>query len=314
MPRRPGSDLDFINQAVELREQQAWADELNFHPRVFCQLALPYAQPKDNPPVWVRRNGPFVLTVRPSFVEASDGSYVPAYPTGTVPRLLLTWMATEVIRQREWEQSPELVLGENLTDFIRRIGLGHATGGKKGTITRLRESTNRLFDAVISAAWEGDPSRDVGRNFVIAEEKRLWWNDDDRILRQQALSPSSITLSATFYRELRQHSVPLSLLALRILQKYGPQPLDIYVWLCHRLPYLHQPRVDISWEQLRAQFGSTLRDTKQGRWKFQNRFEANLRRVLEVYETAKVQVTDSGVVLRPSPPHVDRKELSSGRT
>lgn len=311
MPRPPGSDLAFVNQVVDAREQQAWANELSFHPRVFCQLALPYTEPRGNPPVWVRRNGPFVLHVRPAFVEQPDGSHHPAYPTGTVPRLLITWLATEVTRQKPWERSPQLELGDNLTDFIRRLGLGSATGGKKGTITRLRDATNRLFDAVISATWNGNPSLDVGRNFVIAEEKKLWWNDDDRNVGQQALFPSTITLSSTFYNELREHSVPMSLLALRILQRRGPQALDIYTWLCHRLPRMEQARMDISWAQLRAQFGSALSDTKQGRWLFRNRFEQNLRYVKEVYDTARVDVTETGILLRPSPPHVRRKELSS---
>jgi hypothetical protein len=311
MPRPQETDVAFVNRTLDVRDRQAWADELSFHPRVFCQLALPYVTPRDNPPVWVRRNGPFVLTVRPSFVESPDGGFLPAYPTGTIPRLLLTWMASEVTRQREWERSPTIVLGDNLTDFIRRLGLGSATGGKNGSITRLRDSSNRLFDSVISATWQGDPSRDVGRNFVIAEEKNLWWSSDDRNLRQQALFPSTITLSETFYRELRDHSVPLSLLALRILQPYGPQTLDIYTWLCHRLPYLQQRRMDISWDQLRAQFGSTLSDSRQGRWKFQHRFEQNLARVMQVYDTAKVQVKPTGLVLRPSAPHVARKGLAA---
>ena len=120
-----------------------------------------------------------------------------------------------------------------LTHFMRGLGLREITGGRTGSITRLRSSLNRLFDAVISAEYIGDPNRDVGRNFVIAEKKQLWWSESDRNPDQQSLMPSTIWLSETFYNHLRERPVPLSYQGLQVLQPYGPQALDIYTWLCH---------------------------------------------------------------------------------
>ena len=70
----------------------------------------------------------------------------------------------------------------------------------------------------------------------------------------------------------------------------------------------------MSWETLRAQFGSDLADTKQGRAQFKRDFTEHLRKVLVVYRDAKVDIEDTGVVLHPSRTHVPfrgLKELGS---
>jgi hypothetical protein len=306
-PKRSDVDVAFVRSVAETRlSGGGWDEQLSFHPAVFCQLSLPYVTPRGNPPVWERRNGPYSLLLRPSMELQPDGSRLPAYPTGVVPRLILSWLTTEITRQNEAEKSREIHLGDNLTHFMRGIGLREVTGGRYGSITRLRKAMNRLFDAVITAEYLGDPSRDVGRNFVIADRKQLWWSDSDRNADQQSLMPSTIWLSEPFYNHLRDHPVPLSYIGLRELQPYGAQALDIYTWLCHRLSYLEQDRMDISWDQLRAQFGTTVADTRFGRAKFKTRFEQSLSRVLQVYDTARVTTSPHGIVLRKSPTHIPR--------
>ena len=69
--------------------------------------------------------------------------------------------------------------------------------------------------------------------------------------------------------------------------------------------------MDISWAQLRAQFGSNTADTRFGRAKFRKRFDESLRKVLTVYSAARVDVADHGIVLRRSPTHVRPKPLRS---
>ena len=82
--------------------------------------------------------------------------------------------------------------------------------------------------------------------------------------------------------------------------------LDIYAWLTYRMSYLQRPTT-VPWPSLRAQFGSDLADTKQGRGQFRRDFERHLRQVLLVYREAEVEVSASGVVLRPSLTHVPLK-------
>ena len=45
-------------------------------------------------------------------------------------------------------------LGANLSDFMTQLGMT-PTGGRTGTITRLRRQINRLFDAAISVQYHG---------------------------------------------------------------------------------------------------------------------------------------------------------------
>ncbi len=114
-----GSDLAFVGRAVEL-----WDDpgEAGYHPRLFGDQRF-----------WERRNGDFTLTVRPAIETAADGRRRVGHPFGRIPRLLLSWLATKVVRTR----SAEVVLGESLSGFMRALGMGAPTGSASGTITRL---------------------------------------------------------------------------------------------------------------------------------------------------------------------------------
>jgi len=55
----------------------------------------------------------------------------------------------------------------------------------------------------------------------------LWWTGTDRNAEQRSLLPSTVWLSAEFYRHVVERPVPLSLDALRALQGSSLR-LDIY--------------------------------------------------------------------------------------
>ena len=296
---RPASSaIEFVNRAAML-----WGDdagEIGYHPRLFCQLALPYKDP-GQAPFWERQNGHFSLTVRPAIETTANGRRQVAYPYGSVPRLLLSWLATEAVRT----QRPDLILGDSLADFLRQLGMA-STGGRSGTITRLRRQINRLLDATITAQYHGDPQRDVGHNFTIATMKSLWWTSSDRNAEQASLMPSTVWLSDEFFRELIEHPVPVNVDALRMLQS-SPLRLDIYTWLTHRNSYA-RGRSNITWLQLQNQFGSsTATDTWRGRAKFRETFIRQLPYVLAVYPDARIDVVNEGVTLRAAPTHVRRR-------
>ena len=52
----------------------------------------------------------------------------------SLPRLLLAWVSTEVVRT----QSRELILGSSLAEFMRKLGISSDSGGSRGERTRLR--------------------------------------------------------------------------------------------------------------------------------------------------------------------------------
>jgi hypothetical protein len=296
VPRSKRSDLELLRMAAELWDAEE--QEIGYLARLFAQTSLPYRDPGDVP-AWGRRNGNLVLVVQPGMTIDKDG--VPrsiGYPFGTVPRLVLTWLSTEAVRTK----SRDLVLGESLAEFMRSLELT-PTGGHNGTITRLRRQMERLFQATLSARWEGDASREAGGRLNVASSYDLWWTDKDP--NQPALMPSVVRLSAEFFEEVTKHPVPLDVGALRALRGSALR-LDVYAWLTYRMSYLQRPTT-VPWPSLRAQFGSDLADTKQGRAQFRRDFERHLRQVLLVYREAEVETSASGVVLRPSLTHVPLK-------
>ena len=75
--------------------------------------------------------------------------------------------------------------------------------------------------------------------------------------------------------------------------------LDLYCWLTYRLSYLDR-RTEIPWAVLAAQFGSDysrLRDFKAA-------FLGELQKVVTVYSGAHVEEGETGLVLKPSRPHI----------
>lgn len=274
--------------------------ELNYLARLWCQTSLPYRDPGDVP-AWGRRNGALSLVVQPGMSIGPDGHPRSiGFPYGTLPRLLLTWLSTEAVRTKE----PVLLLGDSLTGFMRGLGLS-ATGGRNGTITRLKNQMERLFLASLTVRWDGTGERQAGGRLNVASSYDLWWSEKDP--DEPMLMPSTVRLSAEFFQEVTEHPVPLDLGALRALRGSALR-LDIYVFLCHRLSYLNRP-ITIPWDALRGQFGSTLGNDNRGRGRFKQEFERNLREVVAVYREAKVESTSAGLVLRPSRTHVPMKGL-----
>ena len=72
---------------------------VGYQARLWAQVSLPYRDPGAISK-WVRTNGSLRLVVRPGEITQKDGSIHDGYPYGVVPRLLLTWMATEAVRLR----------------------------------------------------------------------------------------------------------------------------------------------------------------------------------------------------------------------
>ena len=148
--RSEAADLAFIKRAAELWDADDC--ETGYLARLFTQLALPYRDPGDAP-AWGRRNGHTSLLIQPGMTLDESGRPVSlGFPYGTIPRLLLTWLSTEAVRT----QSSDLVLGDNLADFMRQLELA-STGGVRGNITRLREQ--QRFDCPLSFIGRSSSTR-----------------------------------------------------------------------------------------------------------------------------------------------------------
>jgi len=253
----------------------------SFSARLLIQATLPHR--KLSVSEHVRKNGD--LTVR-MIAPSSVG-----LPYGTYPRCMLHWITSQAVKTR----SRVLFLG-NLCCFMRDdLGLS-PTGGKNGSITRLREHMQRLFSC--SMSWTNTEHGWHHRNVVPVEEAQLWWDPKDPA--ELVNWESSIVLSQAFYDEIVKHRVTLSARVLRALAKDRLSlAMDVYSWLSYRMSRLKKPE-QISWPSLALQFGAYYGRTRD----FQAAFTEALAHVKTFYPWASVSPTSRGLRLYPSCPHV----------
>jgi hypothetical protein len=297
--------VDFVSAAVQLSED--YAHELGYVPRLFAQTSLPYVDP-GNITAWQRVNGSVTLSIQPGPPERRpDGSFKPrGLPFGAIPRLLITWLSTEVVRTKQ----RELILGDSIADFMRRIELGNPTGGRNGNLTRFRDQINRLFRSSITVSNDGEPDEDWFESTRIADTARLWWSTaTNSNPEQHDLLKSYVVVSERFFAEATRHPVPVSIEALSMLRS-SARKLDIYTWLTYRMCYLSH-ETTVPWEALRWQFGSDVGNTPAQLRSFRQKFERALADVLVIYRDAapNVEPTSAGLKLRPTRPHVKATKM-----
>lgn len=285
LPLEKISALIKQNLAIETDEALG-SGSLGFMARAMTLASLPHSRVEGTE--FERKNGPFTLSI---VARSSVG-----LPYGTVPRLLLAWLTTEAVRTK----TRDLELGDSLSGFMRQLGL-LPTGGRWGTIKRLKEQTRRLFSASIAATYDdGRGVTEVGHR--VTDYYQLWWEPKDPA--QGSLWQSTVKLSEPFFKEIIERPVPVDMRALEALKR-SPLALDIYVWLTYRMSYLKK-QTDISWEGLQGQFGAGYPETSQGLRDFRKHFLPALKKVLLVYPDAKAAPTETGIRLAPGRPHVSK--------
>jgi len=276
--------------AYELEEARR-AGAIGYLARVLVQATMPHSNPGDVA-AWGRQNGSLSLVIQPGIRLVAGQPRSIGLPYGAIPRLLLAWVTTEAVRTRQ----RQLLLGDTLSGFMRQHDLT-PTGGRWGTIPRLREQMRRLFASTIACSYDGAHGV-AGAKLDVASEYSLWWDPEQP--DQAALWHSSVTLGARFYDEVISRPVPIDMRTLKALKR-SPLALDVYAWLTYRFSYLQKP-VTVPWEALQLQFGCDYKLTRQ----FRAKFTGALAKVHTHYPEARVDIAPSGLLLQPSPTHIRR--------
>ena len=286
---------NLITDALAIEQESAEkAGAVQFMARILVQVTLPHSKQEQH--VYERKNGNFNMTM---MAKPSVG-----LPYGTIPRLLLAWLTTEAVRTK----STELDLGSSMSSFMRSLGM-NPTGGKKGSIPRFKEQSKRLFSANIQCDYQ-DQNNYQNANFIIASKMNLWWSMSDADDKQIATSSdnrqwrSIIQLNKDFYDEITSGPVPLNEHALKAL-KSSSLALDIYTWLTYRFSYLDR-RTMIPWKMLELQFGSAYKESRI----FKSKFNEQLKRVKLIYPEANVDYDETGLILKPSKSHIQKKIIT----
>jgi hypothetical protein len=232
-----------------------------------------------------------------SALDPKTGNFVElGLPHGERPRLILIHLSTEAIRTG----SPMIDVGGSLTAFARSLGIdtnGPSIRGFKDQLARLAASTVRL--GIVSSG------RSSQINTQIVSGIDLWFPKD---ADQRILWPSTVTLSAEYFATLQQHAVPLDPRAIATLAG-SALALDVYVWLAQRLYRIEGKPQTIPWEALKAQFGPDYDRTRD----FRRKFVQVLREVQLVYPAARLDMTDTGVLLHNSRPPISKPVFRLGK-
>lgn len=264
-----------VAMAIEAEDAKT-AGALGFMARALVLATMPYKDPKSNS--FVRRNGDFTLSI------TSGGGR--GLPYGVYPRLLMSWVTTEAVRTK----SPELVLGDTLTSFLRdSMGIRAVGGGPRGAIARVTDQMARLFSSAMHVDMRGDEKRRGIRlrNVMIAESLDI--EPDEIDLLDQAFvrshvdlvdvpgaTPESVggtlwvpqgqsdagrwksrvVLTQGFFQECITRPVPMDVRAYSHLRN-APMAMDIYAWLTYRMSYVQKRTHPIPWLSLMLQFGSS---------------------------------------------------------
>lgn len=276
-----------VREACAIGEVSAKeARSLGYLSRTLVQTTFPHRDPKTTE--YSRSNGIVTLTITsPSHIGV---------PYGSIPRLLVAWLCTEIVRTR----SREIYLGRNLSEFLKKIRVYR--NGRD--IARVSDQARRLFGSTIHIEERGKP--DDFEKIDIASSRRSLWAPGP--LAGERAWHSELVTNPDFYDNVRRAPVPVDLRVLYELSQ-SPFAMDIYAWLVHRLFLLRlagAPQILIPWAALQLQFGAGYAGTPEGLRAFKWYFIRRMKEVLLFYPEARKGVRDAaeGLVLRPVDLHI----------
>jgi len=282
--------INLAATAQKIRETNAWdAKEAAFMGRMLVQATLPHRNPGKDVREYSRTNGNLTLTIQPGPRRG--------IPFGPYPRLILAWITTEAVQKK----SREVSLGPSLSSFMGELGL-IPSGGRWGTITRLRDQMERLFSSRIAVAYDGPEGYQL-RSAEVATALDLWW--DPKSPEQASVWESKVTLGEAFYAAITEAPVPLDMRVLREIKR-SPLALDLYAWLTWRIGRLNRP-LYLSWEQLHGQFGADYKHAKH----FAAEARKEMRRLRVLWPELLYSTPKGRLVLHPGQSHLPPKAARS---
>jgi hypothetical protein len=270
--------LDLIEAALEIEKMDAKdAGSISYMPRILVQTSLPYRDPKVD--VYKRVNGAISLTL-----FSPEG-----VPFGTVPRFVVSWLAT----QATLTQSPVISLGHSQADFLRNLGMRQ--DGKD--VARLHKQSLRFFNTMMSLKVDDAAQLATARaNIMVSSRSFVAWHPKNK--EQRGLWESNLTLTDEFFKECVTHPIPVDLRVLNALSS-SPMAMDVYTWMTYRIAICRKPSL-VPWSLLQAQFGNADAQLLKH---FKQAFERALKLVLTIWSPA-ITVEKEGITIYPSLPHI----------
>lgn len=251
----------------------------------FALTSLPHKEQDET--IW-KREGHNLTLILQSGVDR-QGREV-GLPYGSYARFILLFLQSEAVRTR----SREIELGRSMQVWLGKMGL--SIGGRSYKL--VKEQAKRISVCRLTF-FGGLGDRELLRNGGFVEGAITMTGATDK--DQNSLWQDRVRLDEAFYKALCDHPVPVSETALKAI---GPRSMtiDVYIWLAYRLHSLKRD-TEVSWGALYAQFGSGFKRVRA----FRAQFQESLEIALAAYPKARVSIDTTGVVLRPSPPAINKQ-------
>ncbi|MBF0865958.1 MAG: replication protein RepA [Gluconobacter potus] len=231
------------------------------------------------------------LVIRPGIRIEEEGEEQLGVPFGTIARLLLIdWQSRSIETN-----SREIYIGKSPAELANRMGLGR--GGP--TNNRLREQLERLVNCTITFRF-GKDDAGVIVNERIVEAYKYSGKVDPRS-KSKTRWIERIVLSEAYFNELKKHPVRIDREAIKDIQT-SPQAIDAYLWLAFRLHVL-QSDTFVSWPSLWKSFGHQYKLLRTFKREFLEPFSI----AHAAYPNSRVDISERGITLKPSPPPVPLK-------
>lgn len=153
-----------LEQSIRVKRRN---ENIVYAPAALVLATLPHS--RVNGCEFVRRNGYHWLSVMaPSRVGV---------PYGVIPRLLLIWITTQV----KVSNSRDISLGDSCRQFMNHLGT-RSTGGKSGSIGRLRKQMSSLLQCSISF-YRQENFQDIEIGMRLTDYSSLWWTPTEELAR-----------------------------------------------------------------------------------------------------------------------------------
>ncbi len=262
----------------------------------WVQAALPHKRLADDK-VWQIKTPRVTLMVepgrKPNPLDDQDPLSV-GVPYGSRARLIMLYLQSEALKSG----SREVELGKSLRAWLTRLGI--PPGGK--SIRDVRDQAERIARCRLTfhmAASGGTSSGLVNQSIV---DNALFTDTNEA--EQPSSFLDSVRLSESFYKQLKNHPVPVEESAIRALSN-NSLALDIYCWLAYRLHSVTSPTL-VPWGALKPQLGAGYGKLAN----FKYNFLPCLRLALAVYRDAQVDVGERGLILHRSAPPVAPRAIA----
>lgn len=263
-------------------------DNWSYYHAILCQVGFPRSQVDGTQ--FIRQSGEAWVNLQAGVLDEGKGPVQQPIPYGVLPRLVMAWISTFAVRNKE----REILIGDSASDFLSLMGMDDQ-GARHKT---LRKQMHALAACRVQLGFRGDTY-----NGQPVKKFSTWAPDGGA--KQRALWPGSLVLDQEYFDTLMEHAVPLDNRAMMGL-KGSALALDVYAWLAQRLHRIEGKGVILHWKSLREQFAQeyTGKDADKD---FKKKFIPALNKVLAVYPSANVKTVRGGLLLLGSAPPIPLK-------